>query len=159
MTLDAAVYCDCFAKGLIKESPSTLWQLTYAPDGSLTCDSEDLETLLAFDAWWLDRACEHKGGVVVHHYLGNIALINCLREELKTDVKRYPLLLERVLYSGTHAGDYIPVELLESLSEEVKRLVLHECREKKNAAYVHHFQEQMMELLQAAMRLQKPISF
>jgi hypothetical protein len=81
MGLDAVVYCDCFERGRLREPPPPGCNLSVSDDGSLLCGSEDLEVQLAFDQWQLERACEHELGVLLHHYIGNIALVAALRDE------------------------------------------------------------------------------
>ena len=74
MGLDATVYCACFETGLLKEPPPCS-QIFVTDGGSLECHSEDLETLLAFDEWVNHRACNHPGGILLHHRIGNLAQV------------------------------------------------------------------------------------
>ena len=104
MGLDATVYCNCFEVGRVKEPPPCT--VVVAADGSLDCKSDDLDTDLSF-AKWLLHACEHANGVLLHHRLGNMALVGLVRSELRQDELKFPVLLTKVLYNGTHAGDYL----------------------------------------------------
>ncbi len=157
MGLDATVYCNCFETGQIKESPPDPASVFVTDDGSLECKSEDLDILLAFDRWLHSRACAHQDGILVHHHIGNIALVGLLHEELKVEVESYPILLERVLYSGAHAGDYLAFADVVSLRAEINNLS--RLQDTANQSLITMFQRQMQELVAAALCTGKPISF
>lgn len=159
MGLDATVYCDCFEQGRLLEPPPAGCHLSVSADGTVNCGSDELEVQLAFDQWMLFRACKHENGKLLHHWLGNIALIAVLRQELSCRPESYPLLLGRVLYSGTHAGDYIDVADLEALEKEVALLSRHICQDASHAPYVDDIWKKMKELVECALQVRKPISF
>lgn len=50
---------------------------------------------------------------------GNIALVSWLRDEIDRIIGSHSLLYTKVLYSGSHSGDFIPVSQLARLSEEI----------------------------------------
>src|SRR5437773_8809051 len=106
MGLDATVYCNCFETDRLKELPPDSTIIYVSADGSLDCRSDNMEVLLAFDQWLQNHACEHESGIFIHHRIGNIALVGLLREELRRESNKFPILLEKVLYNGVHAGDY-----------------------------------------------------
>src|ERR1700755_1448803 len=107
MGLDAPVYCDCYESGRLREPPPNPDLISVVPDGSLDCRSDDLDTLLEFDRWLLERDCEHENGVLLHHRIGNLAQVTLLRGELNREAGKVPIVLEKVVYSDTHAGDYL----------------------------------------------------
>jgi hypothetical protein len=109
MSLDATVYCNCFENRRLRVPPP-FPTVTVSLDGSLELVSENLEQLMAFDEWLLNRACEHRNGILLHYRLGNLNLTGALREELGRDRESFPVLLNSVLYSGTHAGDYLNLD-------------------------------------------------
>jgi hypothetical protein len=157
MGLDARVYCNCFETGKIKESPPESVLVFVTDDGSLECKSEDLDILLAFDQWLRFRACAHQDGILVHHRIGNIALVELLHKELKVEVESYPILLERVLYSGAHTGDYLAFADVENLRAEINNLSA--LQHTANQSLITTFQRQMQELVAAALSTGNPISF
>jgi hypothetical protein len=53
--------------------------------------------------------------------LGNVAAIDALREEVASLVND-GFIGEKILYSGTHAGDFIPLDELPLLEREIKLL-------------------------------------
>jgi hypothetical protein len=159
MGLDATVYCNCFEVGKLKE-PSPCPKVTVSLDGSLECQSEDLEVLLAFDhRWLLNQACEHPEGVLLHHRIGNLAHIGLLRSELERDSKSFPVLLGKVLYCGTHSGNYLVLEDIAEIQGELAQIGEVICPVARNQKYLELFRKQMNELVQIALQVAKPISF
>ena len=158
MGLDATVYCNCFERGLLKESPPCS-SVFVADDGSLDCGSEDLDTLLAFDEWVGHRACDHPRGILVHHWIGNLAQVGLLRSELQRNEMMFPILLSKVLYSGTHGGDHLTLEDIAALEVELEQLGSFVCAAQPNQEYIDWFRQQMVELVDAATSVSKPISF
>lgn len=159
MGLDAVVYCDCFEVGRLREPSPPGCNLEVAADGSLHCGNDELEVKLAFDQWLMDRACEHEDGVLVHHRIGNIALVAALREELARTPQEFPVILNAVLYNGIHCGDFIEYPMLFLLRPEVEALAKVHCAEPHMEQYMREFESQMRELLECALRVRKPISF
>lgn len=158
MGLDATVYCNCYERGLIKEPPPCSLVFV-SDDGSLDCGSEDLDTLLSFDQWALHSACSHPKGILLHHRIGNLALVGLLRSELEREALRFPILLNKVLYSGSHSGDYLTLDDIAALPVELDNLALVVCSTQPNQEYVEYFRQQMIELVATAERVRKPISF
>ncbi len=158
MGLDVTVYCDCFETRNLKE-PAPCQNVFVSADGSLECRSEDLDELLAFDQWLLHRACAHPDGILLNHRIGNLAQVELLRDELERQVKMFPVLLSKVLYSGTHAGDHLSSEDIVEMQGELEQLKKLICSSEINQVYVDGFREQMIELAGVALRVGKPISF
>ena len=121
MGLDATVYCNCFETGQVKEPPPCP-TVFISSAGSLECGSKDLNTVLAFDQWLLHRACAHPDGILFHRSIGNLAQVGFLRNELEKDGGRFSVLLAKVLYSGTHTGDYMSLEDVRAARSELERL-------------------------------------
>jgi hypothetical protein len=74
-------------------------------------DQEDsrLFDSLQFEAW--------------HERIGNISLVASLREEIaRTFGDSENLLSKKVLYSGSHTGDYIAFSEVDALSLEIEKL-------------------------------------
>jgi hypothetical protein len=159
MGLDATVYCNCYETGKLREPPPDQDSIYVAADGSLECRSDDLEVLLAFDLWLRKRACEHKDSVWLHHHIGNVMLVSLLREELSTRANEFPVLLGKVIYNGTHAGDYLSQEHIKNAARELMPLSEFTTADGKRQLYVKNFYKQMRELVEAAVSVGKPISF
>jgi hypothetical protein len=158
MGLDATVYCNCFETGRLKEPPPCP-TVSISSDGSLECQSEDFDTVLAFDQWLLHRACEHPNGILLRHSVGNLAQVGFLRNELGKEGEMFSILLAKVLYSGAHTGDYLSLEDVSAALSELERLDKFVCSGEEHQADVDSFRRQMIELAEAALRVAKPISF
>jgi hypothetical protein len=115
--------------------------------------------LLEFDQWLLHRACEHEDGVLLHHRIGNIALVSLLHSELSREAEKFPIVMEKILYSGTHAGDYLALDIVENLKAELDHLGELVCSNERSQKFVDEFRQQLIELVKAALEVRKPISF
>jgi hypothetical protein len=68
---------------------------------------------------------KHQALVVDGDTLGNATFINEIRGILEltlTPGSRYPVLLKKVLYCGTHTGDHLTIAQVRSLAIELGRL-------------------------------------
>ena len=158
MALDAFVYCDCFERDHLRCNPPREIKLRLAENGDITCDSPDESTWHAFTAWTLAKACLHQGMILVRHRLGSTAAIDMIRTELQKDALRFPILLEKVVYCGTHTCDWIPVKLLPALTQELKH-INPDPAHSPSADVVRLFKIQIAELIIAAQLTRKPICF
>lgn len=159
MGLDAVVYCNCFRIGKLHEPPVAVWGVYVEEDGSVAPKTEILEEQIAFDEWLNLRACEHPGGVFLHHRLGNIALIALLRAELSRSAMDFPVLLKQVLYDGMHGGDYLSQEDVDKLRPELDKLKSFKCTNSEVQSFVDDFRQQMEELVECARIVDNPIAF
>jgi hypothetical protein len=161
MGLDAFVFCDCFEKGRLLNPPPAGVSLRVEPDGSLGRESDDgsLAGDLIWDEWRESLACEHSSGMLLRHRLGNISLIGLLRSELKREPTRFPILLQKVVYSGSHGGDYLPVDVVRNLEVELQDLAHFKCSSKESDEFMSSFRLQMLELVAASLSVLKPIAF
>ena len=161
MSLDACVYCDCYEKRRLREPPPVGVSSRVESDGSLGRERDDstVEADLAWDRWRAHLACEHPGGVLLHHRLGNISLIGLLRSELHQVPLRFPILLTKVLYSGSHAGDFLSFRLVPALQTELEALADFRCSTREADGFMSDFRTQMLELVAASLSVTKPIAF
>src|SRR5213079_2660917 len=71
---------------------------------------------------WVQQSCEHEG-YLNSEPLGNITRVQHVREFLRglqgSPGPKFPLLLKKVVYNGTHTGDFLPVEQSPALLREV----------------------------------------
>lgn len=118
-----------------------------------------LESEHAFDDWLQDRACVHSDGVLLHHFIANISLAAFIRDELELKEESFPILLNKVVYNGTHCGDFISPEDFPVLRAELVRLETFVSSHKETAEDIDGFRKQMIELLDAAEAVSKPITF
>ena len=112
-----------------------------------------------FYEWLENDACEHKRGEALCHYVGNIALVAFLREELRKAADDFPLILGEVIYDGTHCGDYMSVDEVKKMREEVIRLQAVHSGNPSDEKYLREFEKQMKELIAFSVEMEKPIVF
>ena len=158
MSLDAYVRCNCIRDGRAKPHPFPE-RLTFDDSGTpfLTGDPSEEE----WDAHdhWTAESCEH-GGYLLSLPLGNISRIAHLRTFLRglqgKPGPRFPILLEKVIYNGTHTGDWIPLEQSPALLKEVDT-VLHS--RDILASSEKEFFENLKQLCEASIETRNPILF
>jgi hypothetical protein len=159
MSLNAFVCCDCFETGNLKTQPNPQWEVHVDADGSRAPGTSILKEQLAFERWSHTEACAHENGVLLHHRIGNIALVECLREQLQRYPDRFPLLLGKVVYNGVHAGDFIEPAEVERVKQELKPLAQLHSEDGETERFLRDFARQLKELIECATRVWKPIAF
>ena len=159
MGLDAVVDCNCYETGRLKTPPPPGIEIEVSPDGSINCASETVDTAIALDAWLHQHACDHEDCTFLHHYIGNVALVAFLRKTLQQKADQFPVILSKVIYNGIHAGDYLTLDQVQQVREELALLSAVACDTKEDQAYLDTFRNQMIELVSCAIELQKPIAF
>jgi hypothetical protein len=126
MSLDAFVRCNCVRGGKAKPHPFAD-RLIFDERGEPSLSGDVSEKDWERHDRWLGESCEHNG-FVVGESLGNITLANHLRDFLRglqgDPAPRFPLLLKKVVYDGTHTGDWIGSKEAVRLLQEVDT-VLH----------------------------------
>jgi hypothetical protein len=102
----------------------------------------------------LDRKYLHKREAVTHR-LGNITAISILSDEVSQLIGPESFLERKILYSGTHSGDAIPLQELDELSAELNRI-----RETgRSSPMIQEFVSALQQLIQAAKDECNPIVF
>jgi hypothetical protein len=125
---------------------------------SLQWDQPGADQFAFYD--WLENACEHGPmGELVSHHIGNIARVAYLREVLSQWVERFPVLLSKVVYSGTHGGDVLGINEVERPCPEMEQLRDVHGPNQADEQIIREFERQMSELIDASQRLRKPIVF
>lgn len=159
MSLDAYVRCSCIRDGKARKPhpfPDRFtWDENNAP--SLTGDPDQAE----WDAHdqWVQQACEHEG-YLVSEFLGNITRIRNVREFVRglqgNPGPKLPILLKKVVYDGTHTGDWVPAQETPELLKEVN-LVLQSSDILTQGE--QEFFEAMKRLCEASLATGNPIGF
>lgn len=163
MSLNAVVYCDCIEKGRLKiphPRPDLLFiDEMGAPDISST-DPLDME---AHDRWESLRPCQHKNFWLIERWLGNVSLIGTIRSLLKQyssdPAHEYPELWSKVIYDGSHSGDFLSTDDVRQLSAEVVRLNGMDHILASGTTSLVELLRKLEELIQASLSVNKPISF
>jgi hypothetical protein len=153
MGLDAHVRCNCIKNGLASAHPFPALLAYDENDEPYLKQEGTLEQSIQHDRW-LKSSCPH-GCVLVHKRIGNIAMAAFLRERLgDIGETRFPVLLQRVLYNGTHCGDAIGARRVPDLAAELRILAgMHLPNE------LGDFLSTMKELCDASLATGNPIVF
>lgn len=102
----------------------------------------------------LARKYDHQREAVAHR-LGNAALIGTVNDEVSQLIGPESFLARKILYSGTHSGDVIPLSDLAELSAELDSI----RKTGKGSPYLLDFLSAFEELIQAAKEERNPIVF
>lgn len=96
--------------------------------------------------------------VALHHRLGNMTAISQLRAEIRAFARNsVPILTEKIVYDGTHAGDYLPLSEMDALQRELE--LLKEVSRSNRSEPLDGFIYEMIELVSAARAESNPIYF
>lgn len=159
MGLDALVFCNCFERGKLLEPPPHPKLVFVSENGGLDCKSKDPRILETFDNWLATRACKHEEGVVAGCFIGNSTYVDNLGNALRPYSDKFPILLGKVLYSGTHTGDFIAADQVKLLRRELSFLRSVRCQDPTLKGSLRILSKKLEELAHAAIRLKKPIAF
>ena len=126
MGLDARVYCDCLEKGLLRKP---------LPSGATVKAHDDGYPMVMLNGKKINEdhpdfgafACVHEHRWLTSHRLGNVSLVGLLRAELSRHATMFPLILGKVVYSGSHGGDWIGPRDIPALKIELERLREFKC--------------------------------
>jgi len=158
MSLDGFVRCNCIREGKAKPHPFPE-RLTFDEIGEPVLTGDPTEDEWEAHDEWVAESCEH-GGFLLSLFLGNITRVKNLRgflENLEDDPgPKFPILLEEVLYDGTHTGDWVPSEETAALLKEVET-VLH-SRDILSDSEKEFF-ENMKQLCEASLATGNPVMF
>jgi len=155
MGLDASVRCNCIKEGKAPPHPfPELLAFDNTGEPILRGDGEiDLKLWLKHDKWSRD-SCPHSG-YLVEKRLGNVTSVAYVREFLENNSPHsFPLLLERVVYSGSHCGDWVAASEALQLLTETRRL-----QSLTSDPFVVPFTNDLIELAEASIATGNPIVF
>jgi len=155
MGLDAWVHCNCIKEGNAPPHPfPELLAFDETGEPVLKGDGDiDLKLWLKHDKWYRD-SCPHSG-YLVEKRLGNIAAVAYVRGFLEDNSPHsFPLLLERVVYSGVHTGDSVAARDVPRLMSETRKL-----QRLANDPLIVEFTNDMVELAEASIATGNPIVF
>lgn len=162
MTLDAYVYCDCYETGRLLRPPPNPELIFIELDGAigLNLPDSDIATLpyQAFLEWQSSQPCEHSWGFLLHHHIGNIGHVSLLRHRLRQKVNLFPIIMQKIIYNGIHSGDYLSLETVVMLQNELDVLADFQAK-MPEVSDLPYFHQQLTDLVDAALSVQKPITF
>jgi hypothetical protein len=159
MGLDASVRCNCIKEGKALPHPfPELLAFDELEEPTLkSARDADLSLWVKHDDWYRD-SCPHSGYLVKKRVgnMGSAAYVRAyVREFLEgNSPNNFPLLLERVIYSGTHSGDWIAASDVPELLTETRRL-----RGLTDDPLIIQFTNDVCELAEASIATGNPIVF
>lgn len=126
MGLDAVIFCNCVETKKLKV-PHPFPRLLYTlKNGRPEIRSKDASKIAAHDAWMELPPCKHEDMMVDGCSLGNAGGVGVIYEALSSAQKpprtKFPILLNKVFYSGTHCGDFLTLAQVRKLDVELKQL-------------------------------------
>ena len=104
-----------------------------------------------------EREFPRDNRIAVEKRIGNMAQVAAIREETERVLDGHSIIVSKVLYSGTHAGDSIPLDLIPALENEL--LLLGRFATENDASPLKQFVGDMTDLAAAARSERNPIVF
>ena len=117
------------------------------------------ESEITLDQWllhdsWFDNSCPHSG-YLIERRLGNISMVSSVRKFIQMNsASDFPVLSERVVYSGTPCGDWIAAVDAPLLLNEARKL-----DSLTSDPLIHEFANSLIELAEASIETGNPIEF
>jgi len=166
MGLEAWVYCDCVEKKRLSKPHPYPKQLFIGRNGSPEIRSVDPVKIERHDAWLQLPPCRHDEMTAESSYLGNMGFIGGVQKTLASFsslLPACPILLGKVLYNGTHTGDFLNIEHVESLARELEQLRSVNLQRARipieQQEPLRSVTAELTRLSKAALKLRKPIAF
>jgi len=128
-------------------------------DGDVFISTPDDEKYFEFENW-KQTACEHEDMVLLHCRLGNQSTAGYMMTKIKgADENSFPILLNKVFYSGTHAGDHLELDDVLNLKQEIQALRQKVTLELQNDSLLERVLSDLDELCAKSIEAQNPIVF
>lgn len=125
MSVHAKVYCDCVETKKINPIPVFYNNISIEPNGEPYV-SDEIHKSEDYQTWYHAHPCPHRDFWLVHHRLGHILqivfLCNMLKLFSNDPEHEYPILTLKVLTDGTHCADFLTVEEVKSLNNELESI-------------------------------------
>ncbi len=105
----------------------------------------------------LERRFPRETRVAAEVRIGNLAVVSTLREKAARVLTENSVIRSKVLYSGTHTGDAIPVAQLSGLENELT--ALRHLAQERDLVDLREFVQNMDRLVTVARQENNPIVF
>lgn len=163
MSLNAVVYCDCVEKERVTIRHPRPDLLYIDERGCPDISSDDSQAVESHDRWESLRPCPHEHFWLIQRWLGNVSSIGLIREFLQESssqpAEQFPVLWSKVIYSGSHTGDFLNNDDVLRLGDEVDRLSKVHGPFDAAPVFLESFLCKLRELVSASASVNKPISF
>ena len=162
MGLDATVKCNCYRDGKVNNPPPYPELVKMDTDGSVYISTDDDKKYFEFEKW-KKTACEHEDMVLIHCRLGNISTIANAKSEIESIAnnkgRSFSILLNKVVYSGSHAGDHLEIPDIKTLKSELIYLIAEFEKENHFDQLTMRVLNDLFNLCEKAMTVENPIAF
>jgi hypothetical protein len=163
MGLDGFVFCDCTERERLK-IPHPYPELLFIDrNGAPEIRSDDPAIVQEHDDWIEMNPCQHEAVTLEAECLGNASQIRWCRGILKrnqTAGSRYPVLLEKVLFSGTHTGDFLRTRQVIDLAQELKLVRKNlKALPAEDRPTILELIQSLEKLAKASLKIKKPLAF
>ena len=163
MSLTGVVYCDDVERGrltILHPLPALLF---IDETGCPNIASDNVGQLLLHDQWEAQHPCPHEHFWLVERGLGSVSAIGLIRELVQRVSKdpslEYPVLWSKVIYNGSHSGDFLKPEQVVQLKNELDHFRGVGAISNQDKAELNSFLSPLEELIRASLGVNKPISF
>ena len=160
MSLTGTVYCDCVEHNRLR-IPHPLPELLFIDDsGYPDIRSANFEQEVLHDKWEAQNPCLHTDFRLVEYWLGNVAAIGQIRDRIEklseSTATPYSILSSKVIYNGSHSGDFLTPDEVVQLRDEL--CSLQKVNSLKDAQF-NEFMQKLQDLINKSMSVGKPIAF
>jgi hypothetical protein len=122
MSLDGYVRCSCIRDGKVKVPHPFPDRFVLDESSAPLLSGHPTDKEWEAHEEWVQESCEHQG-FLASEFLGNITRVKNVRDFLKglqgSPGPKFPILLKKVVYDGTHTGDWLPAKQTPGLIKEV----------------------------------------
>lgn len=96
--------------------------------------------------------------IAISYRVGNIDTVNFLKQKISNLIRdfSFSIIIEKILYSGTHSGDKLDISELDDLKKEI--IYLKRILNSKDSS-LEDFTENMLNLIKVAKKEENPIVF
>jgi hypothetical protein len=167
MGLDAVIFCNCVETGKLRV-PHPFPRLLYAlKNGRPAIRSVDTAKIAKHVAWTELPPCKHEDMMVDGCSLGNAGGVGVIYKVLshaqKPPKTTFPILLNKVFYSGTHCMDFLTLTQIRKLDVELKKLRQLKLTDlgfaTSDVGWVSEILVNLTRLVKVAQKVGKPIAF
>ena len=160
MSLTGTVYCDCVENNRLR-IPHPLPELLFIDNsGYPDIRSAEIAQEILHDKWEAQNPCLHSGFRLVEYWLGNVAAIGQIRDQIEKLSKNtktpYRILTSKVIYNGLHSGDFLSPNEVVQLRDELDSL--RKVDSLKDPQF-NEFLRKLQDLISKSISVGKPIAF
>jgi hypothetical protein len=137
------------------------------PNGCPEIRSKDEAQISKHDEWMDLPPCRHESMMIDGDRLGTVAGIDSIyelcSEILKPPHPRCHVLMRKVIYSGSHCGDFLSVLQVKRLAAEVEQVRSLDLKSfgisSEDKKFIRSVMSKLARLAKVSLKIKKPIAF